>query len=728
MMMKTFEGFDFFLSQVKPNLKEVTAFTFAFLLEQYKTIIDQAEGHLIKAARDLKVESDKARFIAAIEQCQRMKSGMVSAFGHGMMEALKPMHGHPTDAQPQLYFQGSVSALASHAREDETFMLGATTKSYKHYEVITNEIANALQKTLPGAAITRQNNPFNPMIIGNAIFASLKITSMHSSAKKEILVLFDNLLLKNLDSFYARILQHLNDAGIRVKMPNTPDNSSSDDDIPLLEPATGELDTINSDFNALIEEGVIAPDYHTRHYTPLELRFLDDPQKKVITIPVKAIDQLLANLQKGYDPASDGELPEYVKSHLVIESKSGEINVIRRHDENIINLISLVFDEIAKGQDKRMADLFYRLKVPYTRLVLTDSLFFHDTSHPAREFLDQLLALTYSTHDDETLYKQVQTSIMKILMRYNGESNLFNELLKTVKGYQENNRVPFTKSLEDIRLQLEADEQKHFAYNTVNELIAQRLKRLSRRLRFHILTEKIMAQVLVTILLRDGNESKTWQISSKLLDIILILTDKSESPHFKTLSDDLVNVIRKLSQFLSENGITPEHKKVFLDQLQEIQMLLAQGKKLSEMDDDELSHTFDVDMIIDDYDSEMVADIDTARIGSEHRKSSNARELELIPENKRPPKNSAIAFVKNLKLGQWMNFVVDNERIPCSPGYYSRQKDSYVFCDRHNKKLFERKRAEIVEDIVTGFACPLESTLSFDGNLARVITRLNNPA
>ncbi len=727
-MINTFEGFDFFLSQVKPNLKDLTAFSFSYLLEQYQTIIDQAESHLIKAARDQKSDSDKSRFIAAIEQCQRMKGSMVSAFGHGMMEALKPMNGHPTEAQPQLYFQGSVNALASHAREDETFMLAATTKAYKQYEDLTNEITNALQKTIPGSRITRQNNPFNPMIIGNAIFASLKITSMHSAAKKEILALFDNQLLKKMDGFYVQSLHHLRDAGIRVKIPNANDSIISDDDIPLLEPSSGELDTIDSDFNALIDEGVIAPDYQTRHYTPLEFQYADDPKKKIITIPVKAIDQLLANLQKGYDPASDGELPEYVKSHLVIESKSGEVNVIRRHDENIINLISLVFDEIARGQDKRMADLFYRLKVPYTRLVLTDDLFFHDTSHPARNLLDELLALTFSTHDDETLYKQVQTSVMKILMRYNGENSLFADLLKVVKGYYENNSVPFAEGLEKMRLQLEAEEQKRFAYNSVNELIAQRSKRLSRRLRFHILIEKIMAQVLVEILLREGNESKSWQIGSKLLDIILILTDKSDSPHFKTLSDDLVNVIRKLSQFLSENSIATDRKKVFLEQLQEIQMLLAQGKKLSDIDDDELSHTYDVDMIIDDYESEMMADMDTARIGSEHKKSSNAKTLELIPEKKRPQKNSAIAFVKSLKLGQWMNFIVDNERIPCSPSYYSKQNDSYVFCDRHNKKLFERKRAEIVEDILTGFACPLESTLSFDGNLARVITKLNNPS
>lgn len=132
-------------------------------------------------------------------------------------------------------------------------------------------------------------------------------------------------------------------------------------------------------------------------------------------------------------------------------------------------------------------------------------------------------------------------------------------------------------------------------------------------------------------------------------------------------------------------------------------------------------------MIIDDYDSEMMADMDTVIIGHEHAKFGNAAALELLPENRRPPQASVTAFVKNLKLGQWMNYVVDKARTPCTPSYFSKQKDTYIFCDRHNAKLFERKRAEIVKDILSGFACPLTSTLSFDGNLALVVNRLNNP-
>ena len=725
-MIKTFEGFDFFLSQVKPSLRELTSYAFFQLLNQYHNIIDQAQNQLIAAARLQNNENEKARFIAAIEQCQRMKGGMIAAFGHSLMEALKPLNGHAVEAQPQLAFQGSVNALASHAREDETFMLNAASKAARQYESLTNEISDVLEKELPSSRITRLNNPFDPMIISNAIFSSLKITSMHSSAKKEILVLFDEQMLQKMGNFYLQALQQMRESGLKVRTPNAPADDENND-IPLLEPEAAELDTIESNFNTLLEDGIIPPQFNAGHYTPLEFLYADDKKQKIVVIPVKKIDELLANLQKGYDPASDGALPEYLKSHLVIESKEGETYVISKQHENIINLVSLLFDQVAEGQDKLQADLFRRLKVPYTRLALTDGLFFHDSTHPARLLLNELLTLTYSTHDSDKLHKQLQTAIMKVLLKYNGEISLFDQLVKTVQNYQESNSELFAASTEQLRQQLEYEEKKRFAYSAVNDMINQRTKRLTRKLRFHVLAEKFFAETLVNILMNEGNESVHFQTGTKLLDIVLILSDKNDSPHFQKLSHSFPGIIQKLSQFLVNNGIDPERKTIFLDQLQEVQQLLAQGKKPADLDDDELSRTFDIDMIIDDYDSEMMADMDTVIIGSEHQKFANAKQLELVPEKLRPPQANIVAYVKNLNLGQWMNFVIDKERTPCTPSYFSKQKDSYIFCDRHNKKLFERKRGEIVQDILSGFACPLATTLSFDGNLARIISRLNNP-
>ncbi len=726
--MKKFEGFDFFLSQIKPNLKDATAFAFDYLLDQYQEIIGQAESHLIQAARELEKENEKERFIAAIEQCQRLKGGMVNAFGLNMMEAFRILNGEEAETGQHMDIQGSLSSLASHAREDDLFIHDVIYKAGNEYADWIDQVTAGLQKALPTAKFNNKNNPFGPITIGNALHASLKISSMHSSVKKEIYVLARDILLSRLNVFYKELLNKLKQSGIQVVIPSNSGfiiETVEQQDIPLLEPVTMELDTIDSHFNELIEEGVIPPNYTAKDYMPLAQEYEHITDKTTRIVPLKEIDSLLGNLQKGYDPTSDGTLPEYIRSHLALESDDKTVNVMERHDENIINLISLVFDQIAETQSEEMARLFSRLKVPYTRVVLNDELFFHDTTHPARELLDRLLALTYTSDDDNKLLKQVQHCTMKILLKYNGEQSLFREQLKVVEEHHEKNAGPFQESRDAMMEKLEAEEKRRFALAAVQGLIFKRTKALPRRLRFHILVEKFWEEILVDISMTKGTKSKHWEIALKLLDIITILTSNGETPQFKKLTADLPKIAGKLSQFLSEFEISHDRKNVFIDQLQEIQILLLRGSKLTDIDDDDLSHTFNVDMIIDDYESEMVADIDTSRIGSEHKNSSNAGKLELIPEKKRPKKASADAFVNNLYIGQWMNFIVDNQRTPCVVSYFSKQKNSYTFCDRHNQKLFVRKKEEIAEDLIQGFACPLENTLCFDGNLARVITRLN---
>jgi len=162
--------------------------------------------------------------------------------------------------------------------------------------------------------------------------------------------------------------------------------------------------------------------------------------------------------------------------------------------------------------------------------------------------------------------------------------------------------------------------------------------------------------------------------------------------------------------------------------MQEIHHLIYKGSTLKSIDDDDLAHTFDIAMIIDDYESEMVADLDTSTIGFAHQKSKNAEELLLMKRSQIPSEKAADHFLKQLKLGQWMNFLVDSKRTPCFLSYFSKQKETYIFCDRYNQKLFERERADMIKDLTSGYASTLEKTGSFEATLAMVVARVSQKA
>ena len=339
------------------------------------------------------------------------------------------------------------------------------------------------------------------------------------------------------------------------------------------------------------------------------------------------------------------------------------------------------------------------------------------------KLLDKLLALSYSSHDDELLFSQMQLCSTKILLRYKESPDIFDDLLTTVEQHLENNIEPFMASQRDNQSRLETEETRRLTQASIQTLIQSRTHVFSRKLRFHILLEKIWLQILTNIAISHGKESQEWKIANRLLDVITLLSNNS-CEQFEKLSGDLSSIAKAISKLLISQNFEQEWINTFIDQFLELQKILASNTTLSDLDDDDLSHTFAIDMIIDDYDSEMVADIETDIIGHEHQQSKNINNLILIPELKRLNEAQSQLLVENLQLGQWMIFIIDGEKTPAVMSYLSHHSQAYTFCDRHHQKLFERTKPDIVKDITSGLACPLENTLSFEGNLSRVMSRL----
>jgi hypothetical protein len=338
--------------------------------------------------------------------------------------------------------------------------------------------------------------------------------------------------------------------------------------------------------------------------------------------------------------------------------------------------------------------------------------------------IDKIISLSFSSHDHDILFKQMQHTTTKILLKYSGELSLFTDLCKAVDGYIESNKGPFDESKKAMTLQFETSENLRMARNAAGGLVEKFTSKLSKKLRFHIVVEKFWMETLANVYLSEGKDSKEWKTALYLLDCVLSATDDQDKAKFNKMNQDLPKLIKVISQYLLKHDIDSEWKTTFINQMQEIHSLLYKGESLKTIDDEDLSGAFDIDMIIDDYESEMVADLDTSTIGFEHQKSKNADELLLMERSKIPQDKAADHFLKQLQLGQWMNFLVDSKRTPCFLSYFSKLKETYIFCDRYNQKLFERERADLMKDLTSGYASTLDKTASFEATLAMVVSRV----
>ena len=92
----------------------------------------------------------------------------------------------------------------AHGRDDDILLFQTIDRTKTDLAPWLLEINAGLQKTLPTVRITDSNNPFSPIAIGNALHASMKLTTLPSPVKKVIYTLFRDQLFAQLGPVYQR--------------------------------------------------------------------------------------------------------------------------------------------------------------------------------------------------------------------------------------------------------------------------------------------------------------------------------------------------------------------------------------------------------------------------------------------------------------------------------------------------------------------------------------------
>ena len=744
-MANTIEGFDFFLSQVKHNLKDATEFAFTHLLQQYQSIMQQADDILLQAARQASSETDKDVLITAMDISQRQLPAMQQRFAEQLINSFQPLAGQRSQAKATLDAIQPVNLISHDDLDDRILIQTLIAHARSHFEKWLDPITAALQAVLPGLGITSINNPFSPNVIGNALFDSVQLAGMGNLANQKIFTAFQQQLFHQLEPFYREILRRLAQAGIHAPPPGSSMAASAQTVLPgaatIPDHRGFKLDTVDDephpqhnpyllvtqpdhstnewDAVQLIQDGIIPASLDGSHYIPLQEEARMQAAQTMLPLSRAAIDELLAGMQKGYDPQSDGDIAAFIRQQLALESSPERVQIIKREEENIINLVRLVFNHLASQQNPAIALLLQRLKLPYVRLALTDDLFFHDHLHPARQLLDKLLQLINGSHDDKILYKQIHLAVMKIQLRYNGNKEIFDQLLDTVEGFISEQNQSSNRNRTVLTRALEAEENQRLARQAAGKLVQQHMQVLHRKRLFHQLLEQVWQDVLVTVYQQQGTDSEDWRTALKLLRILLESTGSRDAEVFRQYSRQFSQIARSVSQFLQKHQVDSESKQLLLDQLQELQILFMRGKTPATLDDSELSYTPHLQKQLQSL-QQQTGNRSFSSIGHEHLQLANGKSYALNTDMPHPTRDEASRMVDELAIGQWMNYLLDRKATPAQVGFYSKSQQSYVFFDRQHKQLFERSKLDIIEDLHRGFARLQENTQSFDGALAVV--------
>ncbi|NRB41809.1 MAG: DUF1631 family protein [Pseudomonadales bacterium] len=731
-MSDSISGFDYFLTLVDNRIRSHCSYSYKYLTLHFQQLLPELEDYLQVCSRAENDILQKAYYVEAIEQLKMLGGDVSDQFCLSMMQAFWPM----AHLQAGVLKTGRQDQRQDkpECMDDELYQLA------QYYSQRSEDSLMGIHRfyvfLLHGVVIKKQNHPVSPLVIANAINNALWVCRFHDHVKRSIYSFLDEYFFQVLDNFYTDILETLEKMygkGLPKKSTaklNTGLNAGAAfDEGPLLADIE-TLETIDSDFNHLIEYAYIPADIEQSYGQSLHLKFYQQAEVAGVAcadISREDIDKILVGLQGAYDPATDGDVIQLIEQELEWKKDADTFYTINEHDENIINLMTLIFKEISRHQTQDLAHLFMRLTLPFTRLVLMDELFLHDKSHEARVFLDKLLVLSHSSHKSRVLKNQIHYCVLKIVLKFRNKIAVFNQVTQKVQDMLKDNERAFEAHLKLTSARIQAEEQLHQAQDVVGQMLQYRLESVSRVLIFHRVLIQVWKTILCQIFLHEGRNSEQWKHACQLLNFSMRLSDRKISSMKREESKQLAQKFQLLQTFLQSYHYSVEHQKLFCTQLKSLYSLLLQGLKLEDIDEDALPGHEKMCLWLTQLHAK-ASEYDFSNphslIGAEHQGLKKRSSSHFLRSFRAVDKANAEQFVNDLKLGQWMMVIVNQQPLACMLVYQADKFDTYIFCDKQHKQTFRRHRSQLIEDIEKGFASPLLNQLSFQGNLSQVVARL----
>jgi len=415
-------------------------------------------------------------------------------------------------------------------------------------------------------------------------------------------------------------------------------------------------------------------------------------------VDAAALMRALSQLQQAA-PAPDQAAGELVKGELLrqfqIGHGAGARNSIGRSEEDIIDIISMLFDFIL--EDRALADsmkaLIGRLQIPLLKVAILDRNFFSKKTHPARRLLNVLAQAAVGWSDDgdrspNSLYGRVETVVNRVLTEFTDDITLFGVLHDDFTNWHEQEHKKAESTEARATQASEGKERLALARLRVRE-------NLDRRLSSHGKVPKVVQQVLeeawsdvlrITFL-RHGPESPEWRQGLEVVDRLLWSVEtKHDNKQRKELLAAIPNLLKELREGLL--GISyDQHKmtKLFKD-LRNAHIACLRNEDMGEMVEP------------------------PTRPRPEAAPTPSAAEAAVPAGETAPPADPILHQVEQLTVGRWVEFRRPDELPQRNKlAWRSRVSDMMVFVDRRGLKTAEMRVGELADAIRADAAVILEN-------------------
>ncbi|MBD8598787.1 DUF1631 domain-containing protein [Pseudomonas sp. W2Oct36] len=701
------------------------------LKESLQTLFDNADDTLFEMADRAHNNAEQNIFFEAMRDLRLKRKSIERNFLDKFFEAFLRL-GQYEVAEPPMPEPVSYDKLALVHNDDleRTVAVDAmVVKVMSRDGIALGQLTTRLNVLIP-QPLTDETNPLGPTLLCDYFLQAGRSLGVEIKVKLIILKLFEKYALSNADQLYEEANQLLISAGVLPELKALPSRRSTDriasvppssealraDNAAILQ-ATESLDKSVQDVFSALQELLV----HVRgHLTPR-------PESVTDARPISSQDllRLLSHLQQ-YVPKAEESDDFDLRAQLEqlisrVSARSGKFRVVGTMDEDVINLISMLFEFILDDRNlpSSLRALIGRLQIPMLKVAVIDKSFFSRGSHPARRLLNEIAsaALGWGGRDDtqrDSLYARIDQIVQRLLHDFVDDPAIFTELLVDFLAFTGDERrrsellEQRTRDAEQGRALAELARQR--VQQALNDrLLGKTLPQVVVRL-----LQEAWSKVLLLTCLKHGDQSVEWTSGLQAMDDLIWSVESHDEPEARQRLLELVpGLLKSLRDGLSSAAFDPFATSEFFSQLEALHVQAFSHVTKAP------GTTTVGDQVASDHGPTMMAVVEEIVL------VGPGEQIQTEPSMQLPADDEGLMQVEKLRLGSWVEIQEDeSHKLRCKLAAIVDPSGRYVFVNRTGMKVLEKTRMGLAVEFRRGAIRVLDDALLFDRALESVLGNL----
>lgn len=733
------------------------------LKQALQGLFDSADDSLFEMADRATSNVEQNAFFEAMRDLRLKRKTIERGFLQKIFESFATLNQYEIGKAPLLdAVSFDALSLVQNDQLEESVAVDAMVSKVMNRDGVALGHLTTRLNALVSKKIDEKNNPLGPRALCEAFLEACRDLGVEIKVKLIIFKLFEKSVLGDLDQLYAEVNQQLITAGVLPELKSTPPRRNPERSAAGRGARTDGVASADGSGGAG-DEGMQEV-FGVLQTLLAEVRGSGMPARELPAgaVPISSNDlmRLLSHIQQRLPGQSAAAADEFdLRNQLEsllgrASAKSGKARVVGEVDEDVINLVSMLFEFIL--DDRTLPDslkaLIARLQIPMLKVAVLDKTFFSRGSHPARRLLNEIAsaALGWVDQDDaqrDTLYQRIDQVVQRLLNDFADDPAIFAELLAEFVAFTGDERRRSDLLEQRTRDAEEGRAKSELARQQVEQALNQRL--LGKTLPEAVvrLLQEAWSKVLMLTCLKHGVESAQWQTVLVTMDELVWSVEPHDDPQARLRLLELVpGLLRSLREGLDSAGIDPFVTSEFFTRLEVLHVQAFQRFKRAMPAVVENAETSVPTLAEEAVQVLPAADVASVLPLLELPASAELEPVDepamvevveeiilLAPGERREQEveahladdDEALLQVDGLRVGSWVEFQEDEEhKLRCKLAAVIKPTGKFIFVNRTGMKVLEKTRMGLAVEFRRNAIRLLDDALLFDRALESVIGNL----